>query len=81
VTYRITPQTALDPSKLRFEATLWYQAWEPAFKRERTTGGIAASTLRVILDKNNMALDGTAMENWKLKIASASWPNQTPAPR
>ncbi len=70
VSYRIRPQTALAPSRLRVEATLWYQAWEPEFRRERTHGGIAASTLRALLD--NMALDGTQLENWKLKIASAT---------
>jgi hypothetical protein len=72
VRYRIAPPTALDPSRLHVEATLWYQAWEPAFKRERTSGGIAASTLRALLD--NMALETTSMANWKLKIASARWP-------
>ena len=70
VTYRITPPTALAPARLRVEATLWYQAWEPAFRRERTHGGIAAGTLRALLE--NMALDGTALQDWKLKIASAS---------
>jgi hypothetical protein len=69
--YRVPLRTALDPSKLRVEATLWYQAWEPEFRRERTSGtGPAAQRFRVLL--GNLKLDDTAMKDWKLKIASAS---------
>jgi len=70
-TYRIPLRTALDPSTLRVEATLWYQSWEPAFRRERTSGtGPAATRLRVLLE--NLKLDATPMASWKLRIASAS---------
>ena len=73
VAYRIPLRTALDPSRLHVEATLWYQAWEPFFRRERTSGtGPAATRLRVLLD--NLQLENTAMKDWKLKIASASSP-------
>ncbi len=69
--YRAPLRTALAPARLRVEATLWYQSWEPAFRRQRTSGtGPAATRLRVLL--GNLKLPNTPMENWKLKIASAS---------
>jgi hypothetical protein len=70
-TYRIPLRTALDPAKLRVTATLWYESWEPEFRRERTSGtGPAARRLRVLL--GNLRLDETPMKDWKLEIASAS---------
>jgi len=69
--YRAQLRTAVAPERLRVEATLWYQSWEPAFKRQRTSGtGPAATRLRVLL--GNLKLERTPMEAWKLKIASAS---------
>ncbi|HEX3465617.1 MAG TPA: hypothetical protein VHS78_16325 [Candidatus Elarobacter sp.] len=71
--YRIPLRTALDPAKLRVEATLWYQSWQPEFRHERTSGaGPAATRLRVLL--GNLQLEQTAMKDWKLRIASASAP-------
>ncbi len=70
-TYRIPLRTAREPSSLRVVATLWYQSWEPAFRRARTSGtGPAAARLRVLLA--NLKLDGTPMAAWKLQIATAS---------
>ncbi|HEX3468706.1 MAG TPA: hypothetical protein VHT05_11565 [Candidatus Elarobacter sp.] len=70
VTYRVRlPATAA--ARPRVTATLWYQSWEPAFRRDRTTGsGPAATRLRALL--GNLDLDTTPLANWKLKIASAS---------
>ncbi|MEA2688501.1 MAG: hypothetical protein QOD51_1108, partial [Candidatus Eremiobacteraeota bacterium] len=81
VSYRVPLRTALDPSRLHVEATLWYQSWEPFFRRERTSGtGPAATRLRVLLD--NLELDKTAaMKDWKLKIASACAPAGACAPK
>jgi cytochrome c553 len=71
--YRVPLRTALDPSQLRVEATLWYQSWTPQFRRERTSGTRPAATrFRVLL--GNLQLANTAMKDWKLKIASASSP-------
>jgi hypothetical protein len=73
-TYRVPLRTALDPAKLRVEAALCYESWEPAFRRERTSGtGPAATRLRVLL--GNLKLEQTpALQDWKLRIASASAP-------
>ncbi|HEY0381430.1 MAG TPA: hypothetical protein VGC72_04470 [Candidatus Elarobacter sp.] len=71
VTYRIPLPAGSDASHLRVEATLWSQSWEPSFKRERTHGnGPAATRLRFLL--SNLDLNGTALADWKLQIASAS---------
>ena len=72
VSYRIPLRTALDPSRLHVEATLWYQSWEPFFRRERISGtGPAATRLRVLL--GNLRLGETAaLKDWKIKIASAT---------
>jgi mono/diheme cytochrome c family protein len=75
VTYRIVPQTAVDPSHLRVRATLYYQAWEPYFKRLRTTGtGPAAQRLSFLLDPAHLRLENTPLANWKLEIDSISSP-------
>ena len=69
--YRVPLRTAVDPARLRVAATLWYQAWEPAFKRHRTGGtSPAAKRLRVLL--GNLQLENTPLQAWKLKVASAS---------
>jgi hypothetical protein len=71
VAYRIPLRTAVDPSQLTVTATLWYQAWEPYYRRLRTTGsGPAASRLRVLLA--NLRPENTPLANWKLRIAGAS---------
>jgi hypothetical protein len=70
VAYRVPLRTAADPSHLHVRATLWYQSWEPAFRRDRTSGSGEASTrLRALL--GNLRLDETPMKDWKIEIASA----------
>ena len=69
--YRAQLRTSVDPARLRVEATLWYQSWEPAFRLQRTSGtGPAATRLRVLL--GNLQLENTSLQDWKLKIASAT---------
>lgn len=75
VTYRIVPRAGVDPARLRVRATLYYQAWEPYFKRLRTTGdGPAARRLSFLLDPAHLQLDSTPLANWKLEIDSATAP-------
>jgi hypothetical protein len=75
VTYRIVPRTAVDPTRLRVRATLYYQAWEPYFKRLRVTGsGPAARRLSFLLDPAHLQLDKTPLADWKLEIDSVSSP-------
>ncbi len=74
VAYRVPLRTAVDPARLRVEATLWYESWNPHFRHERTTGsGPAATRLRALLA--NLRLDQTPdLSDWKLRIASAEGP-------
>ncbi|HEX3468504.1 MAG TPA: hypothetical protein VHT05_10530 [Candidatus Elarobacter sp.] len=75
VAYRIVPATAVDPSRLHVRATLYYQAWEPYFKRLRVTGnGPAAQRLSFLLDPAHLRLDRTPLAGWKLEIDSATRP-------
>jgi len=75
VAYRIVPRTAVDPVRLRVRATLYYQAWEPYFKRLRVTGsGPAARRLSFLLDPAHLQLDKTRLADWKLEIDSVSSP-------
>ena len=68
--YRIPLGKAPLPARLRVAATLWYQSWEPAFRRARTSGnGPAATRLRVLL--GNLDLQKSPLADWKLKIGSA----------
>jgi hypothetical protein len=72
--YAIPLRTAVDPARLRVEATLWYESWNPNFRRLRTSGnGPAATRLRALL--GNLKLDQTPqLADWKLRIASAAGP-------
>jgi hypothetical protein len=71
VAYRVPLRTAVDPAKLKVSATLWYQSWSPYFRRLRTTGtGPAAVRLKVLLA--NLHPENTALDSWKLKIATKS---------
>ncbi|MBV8581623.1 MAG: hypothetical protein JOZ86_13440 [Candidatus Eremiobacteraeota bacterium] len=72
VAYRVPLHTALDPSQLHVEVTLWDQSWEPDFLTQRTRGGVAAARLKALLA--NDQLEQTPLTNWKLKIASACAP-------
>ncbi|MBV8643493.1 MAG: hypothetical protein JO225_06210, partial [Candidatus Eremiobacteraeota bacterium] len=72
VAYRVPLQTAVDPSQLHVEVTLWDQSWEPDFLAQRTQGGVAAQRLDALL--KNLQLQNTPLANWKLKIASACAP-------
>jgi hypothetical protein len=80
VGYRVPLHTAVDPAQLSVTATLWYQSWEPYFKKLRTTGdGPAATRLRVLLANlhpdeplPNVYPTNTPLANWKLKISSAT---------
>ena len=75
VTYRIVPRAPVDLAHVRVRATLYYQAWEPSFRRDRTSGdGPAARRLRFLLDPAHLRLETTAMANWKLQIATIASP-------
>ncbi|HEY0396229.1 MAG TPA: hypothetical protein VGD01_17225 [Candidatus Elarobacter sp.] len=69
--YRVALRSGQNPTTMHVQATLWYQSWEPEFRRERTGGtGPAARRFRALLD--NLALESTPLKDWKLEIGSAS---------
>jgi hypothetical protein len=73
VTYRIELPAGVDPAKLKVRATLYYQALPPYFLRnlfETAPDGPAARRLHYLC--SNLMLDGTPIENWKLRITSAA---------
>jgi hypothetical protein len=76
VRYRVPLRTAVDPSRLRVVATLWYQSWAPYFIADRVRGdGLASVRLRSLID--GLRLDDTKLAGWKLRIASKT---VSPAP-
>ncbi len=57
-------------SDIGVRATLYYQSWEPAFLALRSSGtGPAAQRFAALV--NNVDLRGTALNGWKIRIASA----------
>ncbi len=71
--YHIAISDKLDRSQLRVTATLYYQAIPPYFLKnlfETAPNGPATKRLHYLC--SNLVLDGTDIENWKLKIVSAS---------
>lgn len=74
VRYRIPLPPSVEPGRVRVSATLYYQSWAPYFLAERNGGGgNAAVRLRALTGR--LALGGTDLAGWKLRIAS----NETPA--
>jgi hypothetical protein len=72
VSYRIDLPEGTDPARLTVRATLYYQATPPYFLRhlfETAPDGPATRRLHSLCSFVN--LEGTPIENWKLKITSA----------
>jgi hypothetical protein len=72
VTYRISLPPGTDPARLTVRATFHYQALPPYFLRtlfETSPDGPATRRLHHIA--GTLDLKGTAVENWKLPVASA----------
>jgi hypothetical protein len=73
VTYRIDLPDGVDPARLQVRATLYYQAIPPYYLRnlfETAPDGPATRRLHYLC--SNLNLDGTPVENWKLRIASSA---------
>jgi hypothetical protein len=73
VIYRIELPGDIDPARLQVRATLYYQAIPPYFLRnlfETAPDGPATRRLHYICSRVN--LRGTPIEDWKLRITSAS---------
>ena len=73
IIYKVNLPVDVDPEGLTAQVTLYYQAIPPYFLKslfETAPNGPATQRLHYIC--SNIDLDGTSIENWKLKIASAS---------
>jgi hypothetical protein len=73
VSYRIDLPRDVDPARLQVRATLYYQAIPPYFLRnlfETAPDGPATRRLHSLCSRLN--LRGTPIEDWKLRITSAS---------
>lgn len=55
----------------RVRATLYYQAIPPYYLQQRASDATGTDTDRLQFYRKNLEVAGTAIENWKLRIASA----------
>jgi hypothetical protein len=73
VTYRVKLPAGVDAKRLIVSATLYYQAIPPYFLKSLfTTAPAGPATQRLHYICSNMDLRGTAIENWKLPVVSAT---------
>lgn len=72
VRYQIALPGGVDFSKLRVEATLYYQSIPPYYLRDRFGGANGPATKRLEYFVSHLSLAGTPFENWKLRVASAT---------
>jgi hypothetical protein len=71
VRYRIAVPAGVEANRFRVTATLEYQSTPPFFFADRfATTSPATERLKYLVD--NLQLDGTEFQSWKLPIASAS---------
>ncbi len=71
VNYRIALPDDVDPSRVQVRATLYYQAIPPYFLRNIfRTSPEGEATQRLYFLLSHADFTGTAIENWKLQIAS-----------
>ncbi len=80
IIYRMTIPRSVPRNKLRVQATLYYQAMPPYFLKnifDITPDSPAARRLHALC--SNLKHKGTAIEDWKLKVVTASSkPHQNP---
>jgi hypothetical protein len=73
VTYRVKLPPGVDPSKCYVRATLLYQSTPPSYLAMRFKAAPAGpATQRLYYLGSHLNLAGTELENWKLKLVSAS---------
>jgi cytochrome c553 len=74
VTYEV-PLTGIDPATVTLTATLYYQSIPPYYLKMRfEEAPDYPATKRLYYLASNLKPAGTALENWKFKIVSASAP-------
>jgi hypothetical protein len=71
VRYRVIRPANVPAGAVGVRATLYYESWEPAFLALRSNGtGTAAQRFAALV--GNVDLRGTALANWRIRIASAN---------
>ena len=71
VRYVVMLPPSVDPQRVRVDAVLYYQSWEPFFIAERASGtGTAAQRFAALV--NRLDLAKTALAGWRIKIAEGS---------
>lgn len=73
VSYEISLPEATDPDNVSVRATLYYQSIPPYWLRQRFEAAPhMPATQRLYYIASHLNLDGTLLEDWKLRLASAS---------
>ena len=67
----VVPLTPKTSSVASVRATLYYQSIPPYYLQQRATDASGIDTDRLQFYRQNLQVKGTAIENWKLRIASA----------
>jgi len=71
VRYVVMLPQSVDPKRVRVNAVLYYQSWEPYFIAQRVSGnGTAAQRFAALV--KNLDLQNTALAGWKIRIAQGS---------
>lgn len=71
-TYEVPVPAGTDASKVRVRATLYYQSIPPAYLQQAFASADGPATQRLRYLTGRLNLRGTALENWKIRIASGS---------
>lgn len=75
VSYTVTLPDGVDPTHLTVQATLYSQSIPPYYLNQRFTGVAPGpegdARRRLYYLTSNLKVDGTPIENWKLKLVSA----------
>lgn len=75
VRYEVALPPGVDPSNLKVSATLYYQSTPPHYLHDRfTQAPDYPDTQRLYYLTSNLRTQGTAMENWKVRVVTASRP-------
>jgi hypothetical protein len=71
VRYRMKLSAKAKKRAKKVRATLYYQTAPPSFLRDRFAGAKGPATARLFYITSHLELDGTRLEDWKLKITGA----------
>jgi hypothetical protein len=74
VSYDVALPPNVDPSDLKVTATLFSQSIQPSYLDARFKGADGPATKRLAYLTSHLDTTGTAVEDWKLKIATAHRP-------